>query len=614
MKIGLHTFIVGEGWARIYLLDKKNSSDLNKVVFKEYIFISKLSGNIAGLKTNHLKRLKSLSEKRVREDVLISNDISKSICELSKEISRQIGALIDRSGHITHLIVGSDSSIQIPSLDRIRTSQSRLRGLRLFHTHLKDEPLNHEDLADLVLLRLDYITAATLDSNGLPKFYYSSYVNPDPTMNEAWVVLPKQYPGQLKEGFLDEIQSLESEFTRRSSELRDSQKVNRAFLVGSYDPRRMKRSPEASLSELRELCKTAGIHVVDQFYQKKSPDASTVIGKGKLEEIMLKAVQKDVELLVFDLELAPSQAKKISDRSDLKIIDRTQLILDIFAKNAKSRDGKLQVELAQLRYLKGRLSELDDNMSRLTGGIGGRGPGETKLEIGNRRVGEKITRLEVELKSLRHRRELNRKQRTRNEIPVVGIVGYTNAGKSTLLNALTNSNVLAEDKLFATLDPTTRRIRFPEEKEIIISDTVGFIHDLPPDLSNAFKATLEELGDADLLIHLVDISNPEYREQMESVDTILSDLDLNAVPQILVFNKMDYYSKNDLELPQIHGVFISASEKIGLDELLLLIEGHLWKGEKSYFRQMKEIEEKEYRSDPRSLSLFDGVEDSNLLG
>lgn len=250
-----------------------------------------------------------------------------------------------------------------------------------------------------------------------------------------------------------------------------------------------------------------------------------------------------MELLVFDLELTPSQAKKISDIADIKVIDRTQLILDIFARNAKSRDGKLQVELAQLKYLKGRLTELDDNMSRLTGGIGGRGPGETKLEIGKRRVEERITRLEVELKSLKKRREINRRRRKKNELPAVGIVGYTNAGKSTFLNALTNSEVLSENKLFATLDPTTRRIRFPEEREIVISDTVGFIHDLPPELSNAFKATLEELRDSDLLVHVVDVSNPDYKLQMEAVEKILEELELSHIPMIQVFNKIDSLEK-----------------------------------------------------------------------
>lgn len=554
--------------------------------------ISSISGNLNGLKPNQIKKLKSLSEKRIRGDSLISNEISRSFCELSWEISRQIGALIDRSGYIQNLIIGTDSSIEIPFLDRIRTAQSRLRGLRLFHTHIKGESLNQEDLTDLVLLRLDYITAVIVDSSGLPKHYYSAHVNPNPQAEEPWILLPRISPGQLPEGFLDEIRELEAEFNRHQSQLKESQKKNRAFLVGSYDPKRTKRSPESSLSELQELCATAEIHVVDRFYQRKPIDSATVIGKGKLQDIMLKAVQKGVELLVFDLELAPAQAKKISDASDLKIIDRTQLILDIFAKNAKSRDGKLQVELAQLKYLKGRLSELDDNMSRLTGGIGGRGPGETKLEIGNRRVSDRINRLENELKNLRKRRELNRKKRSRNQIPVVGIVGYTNAGKSTLLNALTHSEVIAEDKLFATLDPTTRRIRFPEEKEIIISDTVGFIHDLPPELSHAFKATLEELGDADLLIHLVDISNSEYRDQMESVESILTDLDLNQVPRLLVFNKVDRFSDGEEELPKLKGMFVSAEKGIGLQELLDSIENALF---------------------PSGDGFVHGMEDENLL-
>lgn len=449
-----------------------------------------------------------------------------------------------------------------------------MRGLRLFHTHLKDEPLNYEDLTDLVLLRLDFITAVTSSKDGIPKYYYSAHINPDPLSQDPWIVLPKIQPGQIQQNFLDEIQSLEEEFQKRKSMLKEAQKTNRAFLVGVYDPRNLKRSPESSLSELQELCRTAGIHVEDIYWQKRPIDSATVLGKGKLREIMLKAVQKDVELLIFDLELAPSQAKKISDASDLKIIDRTQLILDIFARNAKSRDGKLQVELAQLKYLKGRLSELDDNMSRLTGGIGGRGPGETKLEIGNRRVSERISRLEKELQDLRRRREINRKKRQRNQIPVVGIVGYTNAGKSTLLNALTNSNVLVENKLFATLDPTTRRIRFPEEREIIVSDTVGFIHDLPPELSNAFKATLEELTNADLLLHVVDISNPEYKQQTEAVEKILHDLELHTIPRFLVYNKID---KIQNELPtNREGIYISAENKIGLDQLLKKIEETLF--------------------------------------
>ncbi|UOG58390.1 GTPase HflX [Leptospira noguchii] len=505
--------------------------------------MSKLSGNLNGLKSNQTQRLKKISEKRIREDVIINQELARNICELSLEIGKQIGVLIDRSGYVTHVLVGSDNSIEIPFLDRLRTSEARLRGLRLVHTHLKGESLNQEDLTDLALLRLDYFTAIVMDPSGNPNGYYSAHLNPE-SEDELWTVLPKQYPGQLTEGILEEILEIESRLSRSKKNLKDAQKENRAFLVGVYPERNVGRHPSLSMEELKELCKTAEVHVVDTFIQRKNRlDPSTVLGKGKLEEIILKAIQKHVELLVFDLELTPSQAKKISDIADIKVIDRTQLILDIFARNAKSRDGKLQVELAQLKYLKGRLTELDDNMSRLTGGIGGRGPGETKLEIGKRRVEERITRLEVELKSLKKRREINRRQRKKNELPAVGIVGYTNAGKSTFLNALTNSEVLSENKLFATLDPTTRRIRFPEEREIIISDTVGFIHDLPPELSNAFKATLEELRDSNLLVHVVDISNPDYKLQMEAVEKILEELELSHIPLIQVFNKIDRLEK-----------------------------------------------------------------------
>ncbi len=497
-------------------------------------------------------------------------DIARQISEISVEINRQIGVLIDRSGYITHVIVGDQKSIEIPYLDRLRTSTNRLRGLRLIHTHLNEEPLSEEDLTDLVLLRLDYVVAIIPDEFGMPKFFYPAHINPDPDSESTWIVREKLFPGQMKDGFLEEVLALEDELNKNWVNLKDAVKQNRAFMVGVY-LFGQKRPIEHSIGELKELCRTANIHVVDSFYQKRnSLDASTVLGVGKLKEILLKAVQKNVELLVFDLELSPSQAKKISDFCDLKVIDRTQLILDIFARNAQSRDGKLQVELAQLKYLKGRLSELDDNMSRLTGGIGGRGPGETKLEIGKRRVEEKISRLEKELKDLKKRREVNRKQRTRNEIPVVAIVGYTNAGKSTLLNSL----VIAVDKLFATLDPTTRRVKFPEEREIILSDTVGFIHDLPPELTNAFKATLEELGSADLLLHVIDVSNPNYQEHIMAVEKILESLDLSGVKQIRVYNKID--SLVDIEFTPGDGIALSAEKKIGLDLLLTKIEEAVW--------------------------------------
>lgn len=538
--------------------------------------INKVFGDLTGLKPHQIRKLQNLANRRVREDILISMDIAKILSEISLDLGRQVGLLIQRNGYITHVIVGDTKSIEIPPLDRTRSLQNRLRGLRLVHTHLNDEPLNEEDLTDLVLLRLDYITAVIPDTNGAPKYFYSAHINPDINAEKSWVVLERKYPGQFQANFSEEIHKLENAVEKNRNQLKEATKINRAFLIGVYLPSAIKtRSIESSLNELKELCRTAGVFVVDTFYQKRqSLDPSTVIGVGKLKEILLKAVQKDVELLIFDLELTPAQAKKISDFCDLKVIDRTQLILDIFARNAKSRDGKLQVELAQLKYLKGRLSELDDNMSRLTGGIGGRGPGETKLEIGKRRVEERISHLEKELETLRKRREINRKQRNRNEIPVVAIVGYTNAGKSTLLNSLTNSEVIAENKLFATLDPTTRRVRFPEEREIILSDTVGFIHDLPPELTNAFKATLEELGDADLLIHVIDISNPNYLEQIQAVEKILRSLNLETTPIIKVYNKIDALASTE-NLPE-DGVLVSALQKTGFTQLLREIESTLW--------------------------------------
>lgn len=549
--------------------------------------IKKVSGDITGLKPSQWKRLGNLGERRIREDRMISMDIAKAMSEISMEIKRQIGLLIDRAGYCTHVIVGDNKSIVIPELDRTRSTTNRLRGIRLVHTHLFEESLSEEDLTDLVLLRLDYITAIIPEEDGTPRYFYSAHVNTDPDAEHPWSSVVKYFPGQIPGNFLEEVESLESTLTKNFSLLKDANKLNRAFIIGVYQNHKLNRPIEHSLAELSELCKTANVTVVEQFSQRRPTlDPATVMGRGKLKEILLKAVQKDVEYLIFDLELTPSQAKKISDFCDLKVMDRTQLILDIFAKNAKSRDGKLQVELAQLKYLKGRLTELDDNMSRLTGGIGGaggrgKGPGETKLEIGKRRVEEKINRLERELKDLKKRRELNRKQRGRNQVPVVAIVGYTNAGKSTLLNSLTNSSVIAEDKLFATLDPVTRRVRFPEEREIILSDTVGFIHDLPPELTNAFKATLEELGDADLLLHIVDVSSPNYREHITAVEKILSDLELISINRILVYNKIDALP-HDAFIPE-DGITVSSLHKKGFEVLLKEIEENV-KDKWAYFQ------------------------------
>jgi GTP-binding protein HflX len=289
--------------------------------------------------------------------------------------------------------------------------------------------------------------------------------------------------------------------------------------------------------------------VQDRVIQRRTKiDPRTVLGKGKLEELLVRALQLGADLMVFDRELSPAQVRSVSEATDLKVIDRAQLILDIFAQRAQSREGKIQVELAQLKYLLPRLVVGHDSaFSRLAGGIGGRGPGETKLETDRRRVRDRISRLEKEIEHLRGRRQERRKERIRREFPVVSIVGYTNAGKSTLLNMLTQSHVHAEQRMFATLDPTSRRLRLPREQEVIINDTVGFIRDLPPDLLAAFRATLEEISDSDLLIHLVDASNPRWPQQLESVERILSELHYETIPRLLVFNKADLVDRDSMD-------------------------------------------------------------------
>lgn len=483
-------------------------------------------------------------------------------------------------------MVGDQKGITIPDLSRYRAGILRLRGLRLIHTHLQEEPLSQEDLTDLTLLRLDMILALTVREDGDPGLIYSAHLLPDNPENKVWEI-DSPYPlGRLDIDFIKWIQSLEDEFQRGQKSVLLPGQRERAILISVG--RGSREDMERSMEELRELAESSGVFVTDAMIQRPQQISPiTLMGEGKLRELLVKCMQAGVDLLIFDQNLTPGQMASISDRTELRVIDRTQLILDIFAQRAHTLDGKIQVELAQLKYMLPRLGKKTLALSRLTGGIGGRGPGETKLEIDRRRVRDRIHLLEKEVERLSKRREQRRGRRSKAEIPVFSIIGYTNAGKTTLFNLLTKSQFQVEDRLFSTLDTATRRLRFPcsfpEGKKIheaVITDTVGLIKDLPRDLIGAFRPTFDELRESDLLIHLIDISNPCFQEQIEAVEKIFVELKLDQIPVLRVFNKEDQLGREEVEaLCRKYGaVSISALQPDSLKKLFLAIEEKVsWK-------------------------------------
>ena len=531
--------------------------------------MKRIYGNTGGLKANHFRRLENLYRRRIPPEFLITSELTRDISLISHELNRQIGLLIDRSGQIAYVIVGDHQKIVIPDTDAYRITPGRLKGLRCVHTHLSDEPLTRDDLTDLALLRLDMMAAVTVSADGLPRQVHTGHILPGDTAEAPYQQLPPIHPHQLEIGCLQLIKALEDELAHVRASYDADLKKERALLVSvSTAPKKIALD---SMAELKELALSGGIHVIGTVLQHRNQtDTRFLMGIGKLQELTILALQKDVTLIVFDQELNASQIRSITDQIALKVIDRTQLILDIFAQRAQTREGKLQVELAQLKYLLPRLVMKNTAMSRLTGGIGGRGPGETKLEINRRRVRDRIGRLEKELTQVRKHRKQQKARRQKKGLPVISIIGYTNAGKSTLLNTLTKSNELAESRLFATLDPASRRLKFPRDIEVIITDTVGFIKNLPKDLMVAFRATLEELESADLLLHVIDISNPRFEDQVESVEKILADLNLHRIPTIRVLNKKDRVPPETLPglVRSSKGIAISAIDSATLGELI----------------------------------------------
>jgi GTP-binding protein HflX len=531
--------------------------------------MKRLFGNVSGLKANQIRRLENLYRRRVPPEFIITAELARDISRLSHETRRQIGLLINRLGKIAYVIIGDHQGIVIPETDEYRTAPGRLKGLRCIHTHLKNEPLSRDDLTDLALLRLDLMAVVTITRDGLPHKVQAAHILPRDAEGRQYATLPPLDPHELDIGCLELIQALETELAQVRALYDTGKGKERALLVSVTTAAR--HIARESLEELKELAASNDIEVVDTVLQQRSQvDSKYLMGTGKLKDLMIMALQKGVTLVIFDQELNPSQMRSITDQVDLKVIDRTQLILDIFAQHARSREGKLQVELAQLKYLLPRLIAKNTAMSRLTGGIGGRGPGETKLEINRRRARERIGQLEKELILLRKQRKQQKARRKKRDLPVISIIGYTNAGKSTLLNTLTRSRVRAESRLFATLDPSSRRLKFPRDIEVIITDTVGFIKDLPEDLRVAFRATLEELESADLLLHVIDISNPRFENQIESVEKIIEDLDLTHIPTIAVLNKQDLIEKDSVErIRRTHeGILISANDESTLMPLI----------------------------------------------
>jgi len=542
-----------------------------------------LIGNTQGLKASPLKRLQKLGNRKTSAEHLVTVELARALTEISGEIQRQVGVLIDRRGHVRACIVGDARSVFLPDLSAYRRGRARLCGLRLVHTHLNHEPLDDDDFTDLALLRLDFVAALEVLGDGLPGRLYAAHLLPGGGDGHPWEVLPPITVHELQDDFLAAVDALEDEFARLRRPRLAGDCRERAMLVHVSDAPRS--AAEESIAELAELAASAGIEIMETVIQRRLTEPRYVVGKGRLTQTVIKAMQLGAEALVFDLNLTPAQVQTLAEHTDLKILDRTQVILDIFAQRARTREGKLQVELAQLRYMLPRLGakQSASAFSRLSGGIGGRGPGETKLEVDRRRVQDRVAQLEREVDKLGARRKLRRSRRLRNEVPIVSIVGYTNAGKSTLLNRLTESDVVAEDKMFATLNPVSRRLRFPREREVVVTETVGFIRNLPQELKEAFRTTLEELDEADLLLHVLDASRDNVEELHEAVMQILAELHLQEKHVVTVLNKTDLCEPERVAVlaRRFRGVPVCALAPSSFGPLLDVLEEHLWAGERA---------------------------------
>lgn len=541
-----------------------------------------IKGNIKGIRDSVIAELQKLYD--MQSPQLVSQELAVKLADITEYINREISVYITRSGQIIEIAVGDNATVELPSFSG-RRGAGRLSGIRCIHTHPGGNPyLSGVDISALKNNKYDAMVAIGVVSPDFTKSELTFGLITGIDSNENYTAEcygPYSIEDAENINFVNTVSTIERILDKQTGTASLQVMSERAILIGMEWGRNDSLwTVDDSLEELKQLADTAGATVIKKFIQKRpKPDPAFFIGRGKVQELALYAQQENIDLCIFDDELSPAQQRNIESVMGIRILDRTALILDIFAQRARTNEGKLQVELAQLQYTLPRIMGKGLMLSRLGGGIGTRGPGETKLEVDRRRIRDRIAFIKDQIEKVKAVRSLHRSKRKKNNVFEVSLVGYTNAGKSTLLNTLTNSDIYAKDQLFATLDPTTRQLTLPNKQEIIITDTVGFIQRLPHQLIAAFRSTLEVVTEADLLVHVIDVSHELYKEQAAAVHEVLKEIGAETKPVITVYNKIDKLPPDsklaDRLAQEEDTVCISAAKKLNLESLQQMIESHL---------------------------------------
>lgn len=541
-----------------------------------------IKGNIKGIRDSVIAELQKLYD--MQSPQLVSQELAVKLADITEYINREISVYITRSGQIIEIAVGDNATVELPSFSG-RRGAGRLSGIRCIHTHPGGNPyLSGVDISALKNNKYDAMVAIGVVSPDFTKSELTFGLITGIDSNENYTAEcygPYSIEDAENINFVNTVSTIERILDKQTGTASLQVMSERAILIGMEWGRNDSLwTVDDSLEELKQLADTAGATVIKKFIQKRpKPDPAFFIGRGKVQELALYAQQENIDLCIFDDELSPAQQRNIESVMGIRILDRTALILDIFAQRARTNEGKLQVELAQLQYTLPRIMGKGLMLSRLGGGIGTRGPGETKLEVDRRRIRDRIAFIKEQIEKVKAVRSLHRSKRKKNNVFEVSLVGYTNAGKSTLLNTLTNSDIYAKDQLFATLDPTTRQLTLPNKREIIITDTVGFIQRLPHQLIAAFRSTLEVVTEADLLVHVIDVSHELYKEQAAAVHEVLKEIGAETKPVITVYNKIDKLPPDSKLTDRLaleeDTVCISAAKKLNLETLQQMIETHL---------------------------------------